>query len=266
MQVFHKSMMSMGTRFHMLLPDVGEELGDGVWQNIISGLDRIMGKLNRFDEQSLVGQVNAMAGEKPVEIDEELENILQACREMTKKTNGYFSFLSLSGLFKEKQIDNNTDDLRDIEIKEGQVFLPKGRNIDLGAVGKGYAMDHVKQILQAHQVRTAFISFGESSVLGLGTHPHGGHWPLGVLHPTNKSLIDMLPVVDQHVAISSSRSDNSHIINPKTGKKVCENRIVAVQGDCSMTCDMLATSVVAGFPTEEAKKEFEEFKILEFRY
>ena len=54
--------------------------------------------------------------------------------------------------------------------------------VDFGGFGKGYALERIRKLLLSHGILNAFISFGESSVLALGNHPHGTGWKAGVNH------------------------------------------------------------------------------------
>ncbi len=54
--------------------------------------------------------------------------------------------------------------------------------VDFGGFGKGYALERIRKLLLSHGILNAFISFGESSVLALGNHPHGVGWKAGVNH------------------------------------------------------------------------------------
>jgi hypothetical protein len=65
------------------------------------------------------------------------------------------------------------------------IFVPFRNEVvqvDFGGFGKGYALERIRKLLLSHGILNAFISFGESSVLALGNHPHGTGWKAGVNH------------------------------------------------------------------------------------
>ncbi|KPL11991.1 MAG: hypothetical protein AMS26_19030 [Bacteroides sp. SM23_62] len=61
-------------------------------------------------------------------------------------------------------------------------FRNKLVQVDFGGFVKRYTPERIRKLLLAHEILDAFISFGESSVLALGNHPHGVGRKAGVNH------------------------------------------------------------------------------------
>ena len=71
----------------------------------------------------------------------------------------------------------NTD-YRKIRLEGNELTVPDTMQLDLGAVGKGYASDLVVEELKAHGVKSAVISLG-GNIHVLGQKPYGGNWRVG---------------------------------------------------------------------------------------
>ncbi len=83
--------------------------------------------------------------------------------------------------------------------------------IDLGAVGKGYALDRIAEILtEDWNIENAFISFGGSSIFTLGKDQNGDDWKI------NLSDKISLPIVDAFVGASGTSVLGAHILDCRT--------------------------------------------------
>src|SRR5262249_44266892 len=66
-------------------------------------------------------------------------------------------------------------------------FVRPGVEINLGSIGKGYALDRVSADLRRNGVRTALLSGGSSSVVAVGGGIHKEGWMVGVRHPRKRN-------------------------------------------------------------------------------
>ncbi len=69
-----------------------------------------------------------------------------------------------------------------VRLNGQTVELPTGMELDLGAVGKGYAADETAQVLAEHGVESALLDFG-GNILAMGSRPDGTPWRIGVRDP-----------------------------------------------------------------------------------
>ncbi|MBQ7934309.1 MAG: FAD:protein FMN transferase, partial [Lachnospiraceae bacterium] len=112
-------------------------------------------------------------------------------------------------------------------LKNGQVNMPEGYVLDLGAVGKGYTLDVLAQTLAGrHSVTGATISLG-GSVLTYGSKPDGRPWYVGVVDPhDSKGQLGVLSLTGQWCVSTSGDYQRfvevggksyHHILDPATG-------------------------------------------------
>ena len=117
----------------------------------------------------------------------------------------------------------------------GLLFPPK---LDLGAIGKGYALDEISDYLVEAGIPNALVSFG-SSVLAAGRNRSGLLWTVGLKNPLNpddpNDLCGYISATDKVVSVSGGYErfitingiDYCHIIDPETGYPV-DNDLLCV--------------------------------------
>jgi thiamine biosynthesis lipoprotein len=92
--------------------------------------------------------------------------------------------------------------------------------VDLGGIGKGYAVDQARTLLDDWGIETALISAGQSTMCGLGRLEHSLGWQMRVLNPQDEKTV-LAHFVLPDGAVSTSATDNSqHLVDPRTGEPV----------------------------------------------
>lgn len=86
-------------------------------------------------------------------------------------------------------------------------------HLDLGAVGKGYALDRMAETLREWQVTAACLNSGGSTVLALGAPAGMAGWPHGL---GDGSSARTLPLVHAAIGASGLAVKGEHITNPRT--------------------------------------------------
>lgn len=105
--------------------------------------------------------------------------------------------------------------------------IPAEMQLDLGAVGKGVALDEILKTLEAHpEVSGAVISVG-GSILTYGSKPEGGAWQIAVTDPLDPSeSVGVLTLDGGHCVSTSGDYERyvevdgvryHHILDPRTG-------------------------------------------------
>ena len=80
-------------------------------------------------------------------------------------------------------------------------FLHPGLELDLGGIGKGWALDRAAAILRRYGVEAALLGLGQSSYVAIGAPPGTSGWPITVPHPMAPE--EALPVIQAFVALSN---------------------------------------------------------------
>lgn len=251
--LFHGSLMNiMGTRFDILVIGKQRQESEAIWYSVDMELKRLNNMLSRFNELSEISRINDNATKKPVTVTSEMWNILNDCRRYNQKTLGLFD-VTLKDFT--KVVLN--------EHKKSVVFSDKDIKIDFGGYGKGYALKKIKDILIKNKVQNSFVDFGNSSILGIGHHPHGDAWKVTINNPyKNGETVDELSLKDSALSISGNTPTyNNHIINPVLGKLNGDQKTVAIITDDPLEAEVLSTAFMIADETE--KKEIKNsFNIL----
>ena len=246
---------AMGTVISQTIYVTSEEKGTEKIANVI------LQKLDDLEQQELswriesaeVAQINGAAGDGEKVVSEEMAELLQNCLKISEDSEGALD-ISIGQLSRLWNIDAwaASDDPQDYQIPEAEqiatalqttgwqrirllqgadgsrkVSIPEGMQLDLGAVGKGVALEEIRRILEEHsEVSGAVISVG-GSILTYGSRQKGGAWQIAVTDPLNPSESVGVLTLDGEYCVSTSGDYERyvevdgvryhHILDPRTG-------------------------------------------------
>jgi thiamine biosynthesis lipoprotein len=139
-----------------------------------------------------------------------------------------------------------------VDVKAGTVaFARQGVAIDLGGIGKGYAVDVAVGTLRRLGVSAGLLHAGTSSIYALGSPPDRPEWLVGVSHPTDQERrLATLALKDRAVSVSSNveqafehaGQQYGHVLDPRTGRPVSGVLCAAVVADAAALADALSTA------------------------
>jgi thiamine biosynthesis lipoprotein len=257
MNVWYQDGFFMGTRFNLLIPGLDESQGEALFIWIETELRRLEKMLSVFDPESSVSRVNKIADEQAVIVQDELLEIVSVCQDHWVRTDGWFDVgigmaieehlkPSEDVLIKQYREKRNPG-IKDVEVdKKNKTirFTCPGVKLDFGGFGKGYALDKVVAILKEHRIKNALISFGESSVYALGSHPFGNYWPVSLSDARQKTkVLKALTLRDQAVS-TSSNVFRDHLIHPRNGFPQKIKKSVTVVTASSAEAEVLSTALM----------------------
>ncbi len=202
----------MGTRFELVLCEsTRHPAGTGesqthlraVCEQAIEEIQTWDRAISRFSPGSVTTRlVNAAAvgdNGRFVSVDARMFELLRFCEEMRVATGRAFDVSYGSNA------PHKCDDGIEFDVTGLRARLTRpGQTLDLGAVGKGFALDCVAEILREHAVTRALVHGGTSSVLAIG------EWSVGVRLAGDKKCV--VRMSDTHLSVSSSK-DRAHIID-----------------------------------------------------
>lgn len=147
------------------------------------------------------------------------------------------------------------------------ITVPENFQIDLGAVGKGFAGDAVSEIMRENGVTSALLDLG-GNIQTVGTKPDGTPWKIGLRNPLGDGLFGVLELSDK-AAVTSGGYERYfvgedgetywHILDPKTGKPAKSGIISATAvGKNGGVCDALSTALFV-MGTQRAEEFWKEY-------
>ncbi|MHC4737593.1 MAG: FAD:protein FMN transferase [Planctomycetota bacterium] len=234
----HFSHNAMATIFEMfIIHDDGRYAGQAA--NAAFGkLDRLEAELSRFVENSDVSRINSLAAGQPLAVSLETFECLQLCARMYAETDGAFD-VTIGGLSAcwlgedKKSMRNPTKEelsnalrhtgMKLVKLDEDRYtveLLTDSVQIDLGGIGKGYAVGKMANILRDWDIDTALISGGSSTVLVLKAPEDVKGWPVTLGNPLNrKETLGRFYLKNRALSGSGLRK-GEHIIDPRSGRPV----------------------------------------------
>ncbi len=179
--------------------DGGVERAEWLARAVEAEACRIEAKYSRYREESVVSEINRNAGRTPVAVDEETEMLVRAALDMARMTEGRFDPtvgpLRRAWDFKMSRVPSADEiaallplvDAESVSVRDRTVFLRKpGMEIDLGGVGKEYAVDRAARLLEAEGIDSAIVNFA-GDVRTIGSRGDGHPWKVGVADPLDRS-------------------------------------------------------------------------------
>jgi FAD:protein FMN transferase len=174
-------------------------------------VDRLEQEQSRFVPNSDVSRINELCAGQATRVSPSTMECLEIARRMYDLTAGAFDISVGSGL---GGLDFAPEDFT-------VVARCGGVRLDLGGIGKGYAVDRVAELLEEWEISRALIHGGWSSVRALEPPPEDEGWTLTLSapEPGEKRVLARLSVRQKAVSASGTRKGD-HILDPRTGRPV----------------------------------------------
>jgi FAD:protein FMN transferase len=227
-----RSVAAMATRFDVWLRGEDEQHLEAVAVAVCEEIQRLDALLSRYDKRSEIARLNQEAFDKFVRVDRELFALLERCEQARALTNGYFDVTQCAALLLDAEA---------CAVKLNQADAA----IDLGAVGKGYALDCGREIVMRYGVTSGLLQSGTSSVLAIGDEA----WPIAVRHPLQpERIVTQLALVNIGFSCSAVRHSDqtqSDLINPKTNQPLTGNDACYVLAASATQAEIYSTALLA---------------------
>jgi FAD:protein FMN transferase len=255
----------MGTRCTVELWADDTAKGDAGIESVFAEMRRIDELMSHYKPESELSRVNAEAADHPVRVSRELYDMLATSIEYSKLTRGAFdiTYASVGYLYDYRRHVHPDDkaiaaalpgiNYRHIRLLPESTsvrFDRRGVRVDVGGIGKGYAVDRGIAVLQAAGFARAMVNAGgDTRIIG---DRFGRPWVVGIRHPDDANKIVLkIPLTDAAMSTSGDYErffDEDgvryhHIIDPKTGKSPHKVRSVTIIGPNATRTDALTKSI-----------------------
>lgn len=213
-------------------------------------VDRLEEDLSRFDAVSYVSQLGRLKAGESLRVSSETYECLLLAKAVWRETRGAFDVTigqAPAGKPWHSQMESfELCQAGVVEVTEDRVA------IDLGGIGKGFAIDEITQFFQDHEIANACLDAGGSTLYAMGTSPGETEgWPASL------GSHGVIALADQALSASGFEVQGLHVLDPRTGVAVKTERQRAwvIAGSAALA-DALSTAALV--MTEEEIAMFSE--------
>jgi thiamine biosynthesis lipoprotein len=272
----------MATRFELVLYGDNPVALRAAGEEALDEIERLEAQLSLFRPSSEIAHLNARAAQAPVRVTPPVFALLQHAQRLHQESGGAFDItiaplvrcwgfmdgsghLPRAGELEEARACVGMSlvqlDPRDFTVR----FLRPGVMLDLGAIGKGYAIERAAEVLREAGVASALLHGGTSSVQALGHPPDAEAWKIAIERPRpglarppspapgqQPSLLATVPLCDEAMSVSAvwgkffqaEGRTYGHVLDPRTGQPVAGTALAAVVLPSATEADALSTALL----------------------
>jgi thiamine biosynthesis lipoprotein len=268
--VFRQEMKLMGNRFEISAVAADEGWAMERIALAVEEIRRIERLLTTYSEDSETNRINQNAGISPVKVSAETFGLIERSIRISAVTQGAFD-ISYGSV--DKRLWNFDQQMRQLPDKElarkmvrlinyrnilldptgTTVFLKeKGMRIGFGGIGKGYAAERAKRVMQESGVDSGIVN-ASGDLTAWGLQPDGRPWTIGIVRPDIKGeIFSYLNITNMALATSGNYEKYvviggkrySHTIDPRTGLPVTGIKSVTIITPNAEIADAMATPVM----------------------
>lgn len=261
---------AMATRFELALHGDDRARLRSAGEEALREIEALDAQLSLYRPESDISWINAHANHEPVKLEPQLFALLKRAAELSRVTDGAFDItvgplMRVWGLVGgEGRIPSPSDlEFARAWVGAGHVtlneadstvrFEPEGMQIDLGAIGKGNAIERAVEVLKESGVKSALIHGGTSTIYALGAPPDADAWRVAVYDPVTQSAMpEPLDLRDCSLSVSAVHGKSftrdgreyGHVIDPRTGEPTGAALLAAIWGPSPTDTDALSTALL----------------------
>jgi thiamine biosynthesis lipoprotein len=247
---------AMATTFEIFLASEDEAFAASMAREAFALLDRLEEQLSRFRPHSDVSIINALEAGESVRLSIPAFDCLKLAFQISSETGGAFD-VSLAPVMDRIRNDNGEivefgqEVLDEVfaEKREGLYLLSEGdlsiycqatgAGIDLGGIGKGFALDQMAEFLEEWDLPQALLHGGGSTVLALDPPDGQEGWKVGFGEESGRE-----PMVLRRAALSGSGKavKGAHVMDPRTGMPAMNHTRTWAKAPTAAMSDALSTA------------------------
>ena len=275
---------AMATRFELVLHGGDESALRAAGEEALDEITRLEDELSYFRATSQIYRLNQEAARQPVRVTPWLFRLLLHARQLTEETDGTFDitvaplmrcwgFYTREGRVPEPAALAEARacvgmNLVELNAADSTVrFARPGVQLDLGSIGKGFAVERAGELLREAGMTSALLHGGTSTVLAIGAPPDADGWKIALEHPASEtgpiphspfpipySAVPLATVSlrDQSLSVSAvwgksfTAADRSygHVIDPRTGQPTQGASLAAIVLPSATESDALSTMLL----------------------
>lgn len=269
---------AMATRFEIVLHGPTESRLRAAGEEALNEIERLEAQLSFYRPTSEISRLNALAAESRVRVEPELFRLLQHALQLARETRGAFD-ITVAPLMRAWGFTKGTGQVPDpkalaeakactgwrhVELDDREFtvrFARPGVMLDLGAIGKGYALGRAAEILREDGITNALLHGGTSTACALGSPPDADAWkvaierphaPVSPAIPSPENILATVELHDESLSVSAVWGKCftvdarlfGHVIDPRTGEPAQGAMLAAVALPSATETDALSTALL----------------------
>jgi thiamine biosynthesis lipoprotein len=272
--LFQESRPAMGTTVEILLYASSRGRAAELLEAAFEEIERVEAALSSYRPTSEINRINTAAAQAPVVTDPEVFDLIANALDVSRRSDGAFditvgALVRAWGFFRADGRFPSPDELASARAAVGWQgvvldgehrsirFRAPGMALDLGGIGKGFALDRAAEILRRGGVTAALLGAGQSSHYAIGAPPSTAGWPIVVPNPHDPERpLSRVHLRDASLSTSGSGRQffeyagtrYSHVIDPRTGVPVTGMTQVTITARSATDSDALATALFVAGP------------------
>jgi thiamine biosynthesis lipoprotein len=264
------SRRAMATTFEVAIPVGAHPDPVSAAEDALNLIDQLEDQMTVYRDTSEVSQLNAAAAAAFVEVEPHLFELFSRCAVWTRETAGAFDIATgaltkawgfyrrdgavppASELIRAMRATGFRHVVLD-EVRTAAKFRVAGLELNLGAVGKGYALDRAAELLRTKwRVRSALLHGGGSSVYAIGCPPGDvWGWPIRLKHPNQpEESLGVVRLADAGLGTSAATFQFfeyngrklGHLLDPRTGWPAAGTASASVVAPTAAEADAMSTA------------------------
>jgi len=268
----YKKKYTMGTIFEIAAYDQSPEHASNAIEKAFQEIVRLDDLLSNYNPDSALSNLNRSAHFHAEKVPSDLYRVIDQAVQFSKLSDGKFdiSIAPLVNLWKAALRGEGTpsraqqEQVRSCVGYEKIELTPPDRigfrspclQLDLGAIGKGYALDRAAEVLHSLGIRNALVNAGGSTILAMGAPPDQTGWLIHLRDPSHK-IDPQVMLKDESVSTSEQTAPSllggdspGHIIDPVTGMPLKAAFAVSAVSRTASASDALSTTLLLLGPTK----------------
>jgi FAD:protein FMN transferase len=262
----HKTKYSMGTVYEIAAYDESPERASQAIDKAFAEIVRLDEVLSNFKPESNLSQLNRNGHFHAEQVPPDLYRVIEESVKYSKVSGGKFDITvaPLVDMWKAALRGDRAPTLAEQEKLRACVgyekieLIPPDKvefhspclRIDVGSIGKGYAVDRAVEILRANGIKNALVDAGQSSIYGMGAPPGKSAWEVHLRDPSNR--VDPTVMLNENSVSTSEQTPPSllgnetagHIIDPENGQPLATNYALSIVTKTGTASDALSTTLL----------------------
>src|SRR6516225_2624857 len=262
----HKKKYIMGTVYEIVAYDASPEHASGAIDKAFEEIARLDGVMSNYKPESDLSRLNRNGHFHPETVSPDLYEAIRDSLEYSRLSDGQFDITvaPLVDLWKAALGGDRVpsreeqEKLRECVGYQKIQLQPPDRvrfhsacmRIDLGSIGKGYAVDRAVDILRSAGIQNALVNAGESTIYAVGAPPGKAAWLVHLRDPSKKVdpqvwLCDNSVSTSEQTPPSLLLNDTAgHIIDPETGRPLETPYALSIVARTATASDALSTTLL----------------------